>query len=85
MILSKINIPDNIELSGSITQEEGYVSFEKNTQTGEIRFATLHIKLSVNAIINDVPINFNSKISHLLSHEEMDNLMSKFIKTKQND
>lgn len=84
MKLSKINIPDNIELSGTITQEEGYVTFEKNTQTGEIRFATLHIKLSVNANINEVPIIFNSKISHLLSPEEMDNLMITF-NNKKND
>jgi hypothetical protein len=79
--LQKVNIPDIIDIGGQITQEEGYVSFEKNTYTGEIRFGKLNITLSVDAVISGVPISFKSHISHQFTANEMNELMTEFKKT----
>lgn len=72
-----VQLPKNIEISGTVLPKEGTITFDKEPN-GKIDGAVLRINIESNVTLNGVHVSFNSQISHTLTQDEMDELMLKF-------
>lgn len=76
-----LKLPKTIEIGGTVLPKEGIITFDKEP-SGKIDSATVRINIESNITLNGVPMSFKSQISHLLTKDEMDELMSKYEITK---
>ena len=75
-IVTDIVFPNTIKADISISTQESVFAFEKNSE-GEIIEANISIILNAEILINGVPVNFDSKISHTLTSEELKGIIEK--------
>ena len=75
-LVTDIVFPEKIESQLSFSTQGGEFSFEKNSD-GEIMEANVSIKLITELSVNGVAINFESRISHTLTSEELKSIIEK--------
>ena len=75
-LVTDIVFPNKIESQLSFSTQGGEFSFEKNPE-GEIIEANVSIKLITEMIINGVSVNFESRISHTLTNDELKSIVQK--------
>ena len=75
-IVADIVFPNTIKADISISTQESVFAFEKNSE-GEIIEANVSISLNAEMLINGVPVNFDSKISHTLTSDELKCIIEK--------
>jgi hypothetical protein len=78
-VLTKLHIPDKVEIGGNIFPAEGSITLDKE-QNGKITGCIVRLGLECDLTIQGVPMKFKSNISHTLTADEMDELMLKFSK-----
>lgn len=75
-LVTDIVFPEKIESQLSFSTNGGEFLFEKNSE-GKIIEASVSIKLNTEMLINGVAINFESRISHTLTNEELNSIIEK--------
>ena len=75
-LVTDIVFPEKIESQLSFYTKGGEFSFEKNSE-GEIVEANVSIKLITEISVNGVAINFESRISHTFTSEELKSIIEK--------
>ena len=75
-LVTDIVFPEKIESQLSFSTNGGEFLFEKNSD-GEIVEANVSIKLITELSVNGVVINFESRISHTLTSEELKSIIEK--------
>lgn len=75
-IVADIVFPNTIKADISISTQESVFAFEKNSEC-EIIGANVSISLNAEMLINGVPVNFDSKISHTLTSDELKCIIEK--------
>jgi hypothetical protein len=68
--MSKIKIPEIIEIDGEIQALDAHVLMDKNTYSDAIGNVTIKINLNTTYILNGVEICFKSQISHQFTETE---------------
>lgn len=72
-----LQLPKTIKIGGTVLPKEGTITFDKEPN-GKIDSAIVRINIESNITLNGVHISFKSQISHTLTKDEMDELMSKY-------
>ena len=75
-LVTDIVFPEKIESQLSFSTNGGEFLFEKNSE-GEIIEANVSIKLITEMIVNGVSVNFESRISHTLTNDELKSIIEK--------